>query len=327
MPPAPRNVLEQLGPDALVFDRRSGKLDGATPFSRALVAGLQAGSIATEPFGHRGYGLGCRLIGAFAQQRDLIVRLNEDAAFAMPFCDSYWSRLLNRNYDYEEEIEAFLESVRNDQYVFVDCGANFGYWSVLVSSQPYGSQQAIAIEASAANAKRLRQNAKLNGNRFRCLHAAVGGSDAGLVRVVGTKHEKLATVPLKEQAPDAVKMLSLDRLAETGVIDAKRPIVVKLDVEGVEIAALQGARTLLATGCLVICEEHGADPTHSVSRYLLETLKLSIVVFDAVARKFCLLDDLGMLDRIKRHAWVGYNVFATLNPAWTSRLLREGRSG
>lgn len=302
-------------------------MDGATPLARTLVAALQAGSIATEAFGHRGYGLGCRLVGTFAQQRDLIVRLNEDAAFAMPFCDAYWSRLLNRNYEYEEEIEAFLRSVRSGQYVFVDCGANFGYWSVLASSRPYGSQQAIAIEASAANARRLRQNAKLNENRFRCVHAAVGGSGAGLVRIVGTKHEKLATIPVVEPAPDAVEMLSLDRLVDTGVIDAQLPIVIKLDVEGVEIAALQGARSLLEAGCLVICEEHGSDRTHSVSRYLLETLKLSIVVFDAIARKFCLLDDLAMLDRIKRHAWVGYNVFATSNPAWTSRLLREGHSG
>ncbi|WP_291613896.1 FkbM family methyltransferase [Bradyrhizobium sp.] len=196
------------------------------------------------------------------------MRLNDDAAFAIPFCDGYWSRLLNRRYHYEAEIEVFLRSAARDRFFFVDCGANFGYWSVLASSRPFGSQSALAIEASSANAQRLTRNSDLNGNRFRCLNAAVCGENGGFARVVGGRHEKLGTIALAQSEPDCVDTVSLDGLAESGLIDSTIPVVVKLDVEGVEIEALKGGRGLLVGNCLVVCEEHGADRTHAVSRHI-----------------------------------------------------------
>ena len=105
------------------------------------------------------------------------------------------------------------------------------------------------------------------------------------------------------------------------VIDASRPLVIKLDVEGVEIEALRGARGMLAGDCLVVCEEHGSDRKHSVSRYLMEENSLSLIVFDPAVRRFVRLDDLRLLDRMKRHRWVGYNVFATSGRSWKERLL------
>ena len=179
-----RGAPASSAPETLTFDRKSGRLAGANLLDRATVLALQAGSVATGPFGHRGYGLGCRLIGSVAAHREIVVRLNEDATFAMPFCDAYWSRLLNCSYDYEEEINALLHCAREERYEFVDCRANFGYWSVLASSQPFGAQQALAIEAGGLNVKRLNRNAELNGNRFRCLHAAIAGG-SGFARVTG----------------------------------------------------------------------------------------------------------------------------------------------
>jgi hypothetical protein len=57
-----RGVSAPSAPETLAFDRRSGRLAGARLLDRAIVLALQAGSVATEPFGHRGYGLGCRLM-------------------------------------------------------------------------------------------------------------------------------------------------------------------------------------------------------------------------------------------------------------------------
>lgn len=74
----------------------------------------------------------------------------------------------------EEEIKSLLWNVVDVKCTFIDCGANFGYWSVLVSSEPFGKQTALAIEASPIIALRLEVNAKLNHSRFRCLNAAIG---------------------------------------------------------------------------------------------------------------------------------------------------------
>lgn len=248
-----------VGRDPLTFDRASGRLDGATVLDRAALLALQAGRPRRRLFGHRGYGLGCRIVASLAQKRDIIVRLNDDAAFAIPFCDGYWSRLLNRRYRYEAKIEAFLRSAARDRFFFVDCGANFGYRSVLASSRPFGSQSALAIEASSANARRLTGTSDLNGNRFRCLNTAVCGENGGFARVVGGRHEKFGTIALAQSEPNCVGTVSLDGLAEAGLIDSTVPVVVKLDVEGLEIEALNGGRGLLAG--TVSSSARGTAPT------------------------------------------------------------------
>lgn len=254
-------------------------------------------------------------------ERDIIVRLNPDALFAIPFADGYWSRILNNHYDYEEEIEALLRSAAGLEYTLIDCGANFGYWSVLASSQPFGRQAALAIEASPKNAERLEFNARLNGNRFRCLNAAIGGKRGGYARIAGRKHEAFAAVPLESHQHGAVRLVSLDGLIEEGVIDPSKPAMIKLDVEGLEIEALRGAERLLAGDAIVICEEHGADRNHSVSRHLLSETSLKLFIFDPTVCRYVPVATPAVLDRVKRYRWVGYNVCATSSPLWEDRLL------
>ncbi|WP_205757016.1 hypothetical protein, partial [Lactobacillus crispatus] len=112
-----------------------------------------------------------------------------------------------------------------------------------------------------------------------------------------------------------------DSLVAEGLIDVSLPVVVKLDVEGVEIEALNGVGGLMRRDCVVICEEHGSDRTHGISRHLIEEMSLSVFVFDPDLGRFARLDGVETLDRIKKHAWVGYNVFATSSAVWKERLL------
>lgn len=304
----------------LAFDRGSGALTGAGLVDKLAVLALQTGSAITRPLGHLGYSLGCKTVSGVVAKRDIVVALNHDASFAIPFGDGYWSRILNRRYDYEEEIEALLKSAAGLQYTLIDCGANFGYWSVLATSKPFGAQTALAIEASPENAQRLGMNARLNGNRFRCLNAAIGGS-AGYALITGNKHEALAAVPVGRNVPNAIRMVSLDSLVEEGLIDPAMPLLVKLDVEGFEIEALRGAEKLLTRDTVVICEEHGSDSAHVVSRHLLNETALKVYVFDPAISRFVPVGRPEVLDRIKRHRWVGYNVFATSSELWQEQLL------
>lgn len=306
----------------IVFDRESGRLTGAGQLEAMAIRALQAGSVLTRPFGHRGYGLGCRAVSVVATcDRDIAVKLNSDAVFAMPFADAYWSRILNRRYDYEEDIAALLKSAARFNYTLIDCGANFGYWSVLASSAPFGRQTALAIEASPTNAAWLDINARLNGNRFRCLNAAIGGKSGGFAAITGRKHEAFAAVPIGHLQRDAVRIVSLDGLVDEGMINSLRPIMIKLDVEGLEIEAIEGAGRLLATDSIVICEDHGSDRTHSVSRHLLTKTALKVFVFDPAACGYVPVVTTTILDRIKRYGWVGYNVCATASPFWEDRIL------
>ena len=84
-------------------------------------------------------------------------------ASRFPFGDGYWSLLLDRSFVYEGEIEQFLRSVADVDYSFVDGGANFGFWSVLASSRPFGSHPVIAIEAHP-RIRRCRRNSHATPN-------------------------------------------------------------------------------------------------------------------------------------------------------------------
>ena len=106
-----------------------------------------------------------------------------------------------------------------------------------------------------------------------------------------------------------------------GRIGPGKLTVIKLDVEGVEVEALRGASTLFWTDAVFICEEHGSDKSHLVSRHLLNHTDLRLFAFDDQTRRFVRVEDLAVLDRIKRFSWVGYNVFATKSDLWESKLV------
>ena len=56
--------------------------------------------------------------------------------------------------------------------------------------------------------------------------------------------------------------------------------LIKLDVEGVEVEAIKGGTRLLQGDSMLLCEEHGNDPSHTVSRYILEQTPLKLMVYD-----------------------------------------------
>src|SRR6202020_3420871 len=92
------------------------------------------------------------------------------------------------SYRYEDELEFLFRHSADIDYTLLDCGANYGYWSVLVTSNPFGSHKAIAIEPSSDNFFKLANNAKVNGDRFEAWKCAIGAAK-GTARLSGTKHE------------------------------------------------------------------------------------------------------------------------------------------
>jgi FkbM family methyltransferase len=304
----------------IAFDRATGRLDGASVIERCAALALRAGSKASKPFDHRGFSIGCRLVSSMLDQRDIVLQLNDDARFAFPFGDGYWSLLLDRAYTYEVEIERFLLAVAGVDFTFIDGGANFGFWSVLASSRPFGGHPTIAIEASFANVARLTRNAELNGDRFQVLHRAIGAAP-GRAWVHGHKHEAL-TIAGHDGGTvgEAVEVIALDSLIGDGTVAASRPLVVKLDVEGMEIDAIKGGRRLFAADTVLIVEEHGSDRNHTVSRYILGETPYSLFVLDSQSERYVRLRNLTTLDRIKVHATTGYNVFAATGPRWEERI-------
>ncbi len=301
------------------FDRSTGVLEGANAWERLAAFAFSSGSKVSSTFSHRGYNGCANLLRKMLPARDIAIKLNPDATFAFPYGDGYWSKLLNRSFRYEDELEVlFRDSVTVD-YTFIDCGANFGYWSVLVSSAPFGSHKAIAIEPSSQNFAKLKNNAEINGNRFEAIKCAIGASK-GTARLSGTKHEAFSIAGEAGSGGEDVPVIALDDLLADGKISANGKYLIKLDVEGVEIEAIKGGVRLLQGDIILLCEEHGNDPHHTVSRYILEQTPLKLIVYDPRSQRLETVTELSILDRIKVSSNVGYNVFGTASAFWQSRI-------
>ena len=268
-----------IAPPPIQFDRASGALEGANLWERTAALALATGAKISSHFSHRGY-IGCaNLLRKALSERNIAIKLNEDATFEFPYGDGYWSKLLDRSYHYEDELELLFRHSRDVDYTLLDCGANYGYWSVLVTSKPFGPHRAIAIEPSSDNFAKLANNAEVNGNRFETMKCAIGAA-RGTARLSGTKHEAFSIAGSTDVGSEEVPVIALDDLLSDGRIAPGGKYLIKLDVEGVEIDAIKGGKKLLAGDSVIMCEEHGNDPDHTVSRYILEQTPLKLIVYD-----------------------------------------------
>src|ERR1700704_4843262 len=199
------------------FARAPGVLEGASSWERVAALALSAGSKVASTFSHRGYNGCANLLRKTLPERDIAIKLNSDATFEFPYGDGYWSKLLNRSFCYEDELELLFRDSVGVDYTLIDCGANFGYWSVLISSAPYGSHKAIAIEPSSQNFAKLKNNAEINGNRFETLKCAIGAA-RGTARLSGTKHEAFSIAGNASNGGEDVPVIALDNLIDDGRI-------------------------------------------------------------------------------------------------------------
>ncbi|MFL6793219.1 MAG: FkbM family methyltransferase [Bradyrhizobium sp.] len=300
------------------FDRASGALQGANMWERTAALVLSTGSKISSHFSHMGYIACANLLRKTLPERNIAIKLNPDAVFEFPYGDGYWSKLLNRSYHYENELELLFKDSADVDYTLLDCGANYGYWSVLVSSAPFGAHKAIAIEPSGRNFPKLVNNAKLNGNRFETLKCAIGAG-RGTARLSGTKHEAFSIAGDQDDGEE-VPVIALDNLLDDGKISPGGKYLIKLDVEGVEIEAMKGGARLMQGDSVLLCEEHGSDRQHTVSRYILEQTPLKLIVHDPRSNRLEAVSELSILDRIKVSTHVGYNVFGTASAFWQDRI-------
>ena len=141
---------------------------------------------------------------------------------SFPAHDPYWCRYLYAGVPYEPDVEVILRRLAPGR-VLIDCGANIGYWSVRAGE--LGFTAAIAIEANGALIPYLTRN--YDGP---VIHAAVYSasgerlcfSGEGATGAIGESGKPVQSIALKD-------------------LDVDGPAVIKLDVEGAEIPAIEGA--------------------------------------------------------------------------------------
>lgn len=235
--------------------------------TRDLIAlhAINACGHATRPIKHRGfYNLAKRLGRNLSRSQSVQVRLNEDTLYEFLVADPYWNRLIHNGFRYEPEIYHFLDLIRDVEFSFFDGGANWGYWSAVASSEKYGAVETVAYEPMPQAFGRLVKNATINGDRFKTVQQALAKEEMANVPMSANPLAELSAVgaSLQKGAEQGSNVILVDTTtldSALGKLKSDAPVVVKLDLEGVEREVIATSNWIDHNDCVLVFEDHGKD--------------------------------------------------------------------
>ena len=160
---------------------------------------------------------------------------------------------------WEPSLSAYLSSTLRPGDVFVDIGANVGYFTLLAARAVGPTGRVVAMEAMPATATKLRANVEANGlDNVEVIARAASDVDGHIDIFSGpvTNLGRTSTSPMADStAVDRVECVVASSAVPQELWSRVR--VVKIDVEGDELRVLHGLRPLLAAmpaGASVVAE-------------------------------------------------------------------------
>jgi FkbM family methyltransferase len=157
-----------------------------------------------------------------------------------------WPLYINRSYELAET--AFFHRILKPGMVFVDIGANVGYFTVLASRLVGDAGTVIAVEPEPKNFELLKRN--VNENKLRnviLLNTALGATTGQAELFLSASNygdHQLYRREDESRQPVSVPLDTLDNaLARCNI---SRVDVIKMDVQGYEYQILAGMRRTLA---------------------------------------------------------------------------------
>lgn len=193
-------------------------------------------ALSSLPLLRRGFfrKISMKIINLFGSEPFDIAR--DKARYRLTPSDNVAERGILLNPVYQEKSLKFLRDKLVSGGQMVDCGANIGQYS-LVGAQCVGKHgKLLAVEATSAMAKRLRQNVELSGmgDIIRVEEVAAGGEEGTISFDVNETDGALSRA--SENGTHVIAMrplLDLVKDAELTAID-----LLKIDVEGMEDVVL-----------------------------------------------------------------------------------------
>lgn len=142
---------------------------------------------------------------------------------------------------YEFEKQQLFEKTIQDGKVIYDLGANVGFYTLLSSVIVGSKGKVIAFEPLPRNLEYLRQHMIINRVDNVTIKDAAVSDTTGLITFDIGPHSSMGKIA--ENGTLKVKTVVLDTLVDKGEIPP--PDYMKIDIEGAEFLALQGARRML----------------------------------------------------------------------------------
>jgi FkbM family methyltransferase len=177
--------------------------------------------------------------------------------------------ILKRPFEAEQLAWFSAQMAQRQCRVFIDVGANFGLYTIYLLRHCPGLSQVFAVEPQARNYHQLCSNVLLNDFSPRVKAFAWGASNGRRsVEFLENKGSSTGMSRIAETAPQATRRERFNTVTiEVDALDSLLPplvgetIAMKIDVEGHELAVLEGARQLLQNNaCLLQIEVLDQDP-------------------------------------------------------------------
>lgn len=149
---------------------------------------------------------------------------------------------------YEPHVAVHVKNLLKPNMVFVDIGANIGYYALLAASR---GAKVYAFEPNTRNIWLLGQSARDNGFDIMIFPYALADAERLVIYNPLRGNGQLTELPtsLPSEAQQILRSMTLD-----GVLEGVRPDMVKIDVEGAEGLVFQGAQHTLDSRPIVISE-------------------------------------------------------------------------
>ena len=149
---------------------------------------------------------------------------------------------------WEPELTEYIGEQLKPGDVFLDVGANIGYFSVLAAERVQPAGGVVAVEASPAVFKLLEEAIELNGDAgvVRCVNVAAAGEAGAMPVYAGPTHNIGLSTTVAERGfvmEGMVPTTPLDAVLRPGERGALR--MIKIDVEGAEPDVLRGMDDLI----------------------------------------------------------------------------------
>lgn len=185
----------------------------------------------------------------------------DGSRFLFPCHDRYWGKRLLCGTVYEPGIHALLHALRGVPFRFLDCGANFGYWSALVSGPELGAHPVLAVEAAPETLPILERTRAVNGHRFAIRACAVVGEPRATVSFTASGGHWGRHVAGSKIWADEADIVEVEARTLASLIaefaDPAVPLLVKLDVEGMEAEIVRNTPFEEFGEVALLFEDHG----------------------------------------------------------------------
>jgi len=147
----------------------------------------------------------------------------------------------------KKNVEIILKLMNKYESTFIDCGCNFGAYSIPIARK-FKKNTIYAIDASDLAINSLKKNINLNKiKNIKYFNLGIGEKNeikyfdddikkyknSGSYRFVNNKTKK------------KIKIFKLDYLLNKQLIKLKKTVIIKIDLEGYDFFALKGMKTIL----------------------------------------------------------------------------------